>query len=76
MRTKLYSGNIKRINNSPGRTIRKWEDNIKSYLKEVRCDDVDWVHLGQDRTGSLIINLRFLLITSNFLTRPLLHEVS
>jgi hypothetical protein len=24
---------------------RRWEDNIKTDLKEIQCEDVDWIHL-------------------------------
>jgi hypothetical protein len=27
------------------------EDNIKMYLREIRWEDVDWVHLVQDHTS-------------------------
>jgi len=27
----------------------KWENNIKMYLQEVRCGDIDWIKLAQDR---------------------------
>jgi hypothetical protein len=29
---------------------RRWKDNIKMDLKEVGCQNVDWVHLAQDRS--------------------------
>jgi hypothetical protein len=29
-----------------GYTLVDYEDNIKMDIKEVRCDGVDWVHLG------------------------------
>ncbi|KAJ4444568.1 hypothetical protein ANN_06363 [Periplaneta americana] len=32
-----------------GRPRRRWEDNIKMDLREVGCDDRDWIGLGQDR---------------------------
>jgi hypothetical protein len=32
-----------------GRPRHKWEENIKIYLKEIGWDDVNWVHLVQDR---------------------------
>ena len=32
-----------------GRPRRKWEDKIKTDLKEVGCWDVDWIDLAQDR---------------------------
>jgi hypothetical protein len=24
-------------------------DNIKMYLKDIRCEGMDWIHLAQDR---------------------------
>jgi hypothetical protein len=32
-----------------GRPRRKWENNIKMVLKELRCNVVDWIHRAQDR---------------------------
>ena len=32
-----------------GRPRRRWEDNIKMDRQEVGCEDVDWIHLAQDR---------------------------
>jgi hypothetical protein len=43
----------------------KWEDNIKMYLKEIECDDVDWVHVAQD-----MFRWRALLITVINLSVP------
>jgi len=31
-----------------GRPRRRWEDNIKMYLQEVRCGGMDWNELVQD----------------------------
>jgi hypothetical protein len=31
------------------RPRRRWEDNIKMYLQEVGCGDMDWLELAQDR---------------------------
>ena len=31
------------------RPRRRWEDNIKMDLQEVRCVDMDWIRLAQDR---------------------------
>jgi hypothetical protein len=28
------------------RPRRRWEDNIKMYLQEVRCGGVDWIELA------------------------------
>jgi hypothetical protein len=34
------------------------EDNIKLYLTEIRCEDVDWIYLAQDKiSGGLILNM-------------------
>jgi len=33
---------------SLGKPRRRWEDNIKMYLQEVGCGDVDWKELAQD----------------------------
>jgi hypothetical protein len=27
----------------------RWEDNIKIGVREIRCEDVDWMELAQDR---------------------------
>ncbi|KAJ4444570.1 hypothetical protein ANN_06365 [Periplaneta americana] len=32
-----------------GRLRRRWEDNIKMDLRQVGCDDRDWIKLAQDR---------------------------
>ena len=32
-----------------GRPRRRWEDNIKMDLQEVRCVGMDWIDLAQDR---------------------------
>jgi hypothetical protein len=32
-----------------GRPRRRWEDNIKIDLQEVRCGGTDWFDLAQDR---------------------------
>ena len=32
-----------------GRPRRRWEDNIKLDLQEVRCGGMDWIELAQDR---------------------------
>jgi len=46
-----------------GRPKRKWEDNIKMDLQEVRCGGIDWIELAQDRDRwwtlvNAVINLR------------------
>ena len=32
-----------------GRAKRRWEDNIKMNLQEVRCESMEWIELAQDR---------------------------
>jgi len=32
-----------------GGPSRRWEDNIKMDLQEVRCGGMDWIELAQDR---------------------------
>jgi hypothetical protein len=46
-----------------GRPRRRWEDNIKMDLREIRFGDVDWIHLAQDRDRwralvNTVMNLR------------------
>jgi hypothetical protein len=50
--------------NSPlGRHRRRWEDNIKMDLQEVRCGGKDWIELAHDRDRwqalvNAVMNLR------------------
>jgi hypothetical protein len=42
---------------------RKWENNIKMGLREIRIDGVNWIRLAQDRVQwrvfvSTVMNLR------------------
>ena len=32
-----------------GRPRRRWDDNIKMDLQEVRCGGMDWIDLAQER---------------------------
>jgi len=46
-----------------GRHRRRWEDNIKMDLQEVRCLSMDWIELALDRVGwqalvNAVMNLR------------------
>jgi hypothetical protein len=46
-----------------GRPRHRWEDNIKTDLREVGCGSVDWIGLNQDRNRwrallSTVMNLR------------------
>jgi len=40
----------------------RWEDNIKFYLKEIRCEGLDWICQPQDsiHCDRLLWNFRFL----------------
>jgi hypothetical protein len=31
------------------RSRRRWKDNIKMYLREIKIGGVDWIHLAQGR---------------------------
>jgi hypothetical protein len=32
-----------------GRTRRRWEDNVRTDLKEIEWEGMDWMHLAQGR---------------------------
>jgi hypothetical protein len=32
-----------------GRPRRRWDDNIKKDLQEVRCGGMDWIELAEDK---------------------------
>jgi hypothetical protein len=34
---------------SPGRPRRRWVDNIKIYLRDIRWGGKDWIDLAQDK---------------------------
>jgi hypothetical protein len=34
-----------------GRSMHRWESNIKMDLKKVGCGVMDWIELAQDRDG-------------------------
>jgi len=56
-----------------GRPRRRWEDNIKMDLQEVRCGDVDWIELAQDRDSwrdllTAVMNLHIPQYSGHFLT--------
>jgi hypothetical protein len=40
------------------RPSRRWENNIKMYLKEIIWGSVDWMHLARDRDqGWALVNM-------------------
>jgi hypothetical protein len=46
-----------------GRSRRRWENNIKMYLRGIGCNNTNWVPLAQDREQwrvllSIIMNFR------------------
>ena len=47
-----------------GRLRRRWEDNIKMDLHEVRCGGMDWIELaqGRDRRRALVIAVKNLRV--------------
>ena len=52
---------------------RRWEDNIKMDLQEVRCGGMDWIELAQDMARwralvSAVMNLGVPQNAGNFLT--------
>jgi hypothetical protein len=38
-----------------GRHMHRWEDNIKADLQEVRCGDMNWFELAQNRNSWLVL---------------------
>jgi hypothetical protein len=40
-----------------GRRRRRWQDNIRTDLREIWWEGVDWIHLAQDRSQWLIMCL-------------------
>jgi hypothetical protein len=55
-----------------GRYRRRWEDNIRMYLREIEWEAVDWMHLSQDREiwrvlVNTVMNLRILKKVGNYL---------
>jgi hypothetical protein len=33
----------------------RWENNIKMDLRQIGCDNVEWIHLAQERAQSLAL---------------------
>jgi hypothetical protein len=47
----------------PGRPRRKWEDNIKIDVREIRSNEAKWIQLAQDMVQwrafvNMVMNLR------------------
>jgi hypothetical protein len=71
-----------------GRHRRRWDDNSRMDLQEVRCGGTDWIGLAQDRwraIANVVMNFRVPYNAGNFLNsrkpvsfsrRTLLHGVS
>jgi hypothetical protein len=60
-------------NRPRGRRMHRWEDNIRMDVREIGWEDVDWIHLSQDRDQwralvNTVMNLRVPIKTANFLT--------
>jgi hypothetical protein len=36
--------------------MSRLKENIKIDLREIRCEDVDWIQLAQDRVQFLVLN--------------------
>ena len=56
-----------------GRPRRRWEDNIKMDLREMRCGVMEWIELSQDRDRwralvHAVMNLQVPYNAGNFLT--------
>jgi hypothetical protein len=41
-----------------GRPERRWEDNIRTGLREIGWEDVDWMHLANVRTNGRFLCTR------------------
>jgi hypothetical protein len=37
--------------------VRTWEDTIKVELKDILCEDVDWIHLAHDGNHGEILRI-------------------
>jgi hypothetical protein len=49
----LYKVLVVKHKGRKGRPRRGWENNIKMDLKEIGCEDVDWIHLA--RIGPILV---------------------
>jgi len=46
------------LNKQRERHRRKWDDNIKIDLKEIRCECVDWIEMAQESCAELSLVFR------------------
>jgi hypothetical protein len=72
MHTVFWLENMKGRMRSLGRPRHKWEDNIGKDLREIGWEDVDWMHLVQDRDQwralmITVLKFRFPYKAGNFL---------
>jgi hypothetical protein len=56
-----------------GRPRRRWVNNVKMDLREIRWDGMDWIDVAQDRNqwralGNTVMNLRVPLNAGKFLS--------
>jgi hypothetical protein len=65
---------VKRIKKLRSENLKgRWDDNIKTDLEAVVCEDVEWIHGAQDRNQrwvlmNTVMNLLVSLGAVNFLT--------
>jgi len=55
-----------------GKSMRRWEDNIRMDHREIWWEDVDWMHLDQDKDHwrglvNAVMNLASSIKAGNFL---------
>jgi hypothetical protein len=43
----FQSGNLKKMYDLGEKS--RWEDGVKMYLKELGCDNIDWINLVYER---------------------------
>jgi hypothetical protein len=65
----------------PGRRRRRWLDNIKIDLREIRWDGMDWIDRAQDRDQcralvNTVMNLRVLQNAGKFFSSCIIGSFS
>jgi hypothetical protein len=66
-----------------GRPEMRWKDNIEMYLREIVCDDVDWINLRRGPVVGLMnsvkpsvtIKVGKFLVLAEWLLATVLHGV-